>query len=67
MASFTDAILNGGEALVNGVSALPAVELINAIVLSAMKKQTVDVPVDRGEYDELFEGLSGGSLQIPRF
>ena len=66
MDSFIDAILNGGEALVNGVSALPAVELINAIVLSAMRKKTVDVPVDRGEYDELFEALSSGSLQIHR-
>ena len=67
MKSFTDAILNGGEPLVNGVSALPTVELINAIVLSAMRKKTVDLPVDREEYDELFEGLSSGSLQIPRF
>ena len=67
MASFTDAILNGGEALVNGESALPAVELINAIVLSAMRRKTVDVPVNREEYDELFEALSSGSLQIPRF
>ena len=67
MDSFIDAILNGGEALVNGESTLPAVELINAIVLSAMRKKTVDVPVDRGEYDELFEALSSGSLEIPRF
>ena len=67
MGSFIDAILNGGEALVNGVSALPAVELINAIVLSAMRKKTVDVPLDRGEYDELFDALSSGGLQIPRF
>ena len=66
MDSFIDAILNGGEALVNGVSALPAVELINAIVLSAMRKKTVDVPVDRGEYDELFDALSSGKLQIHR-
>ena len=67
MDSFIDAILNGGEPLVNGMSALPAVELINAIVLSAMRKKTVDVPVDREEYDELFEALSSGSTQIPRF
>ncbi len=67
MDSFIDAILNGGEALVNGVSARPAVELINAIVLSAMRKKTVDLPVDREEYDELFEALSSGSLQTPRF
>ena len=67
MDSFTDAILKGGEPLVSGVSARPAVELINAIVLSAMRKKTVDLPVDRGEYDELFEALSSGSLQTPRF
>ncbi len=67
MDSFIDAILNGGEALVNGISARPTVELINGIVLSAMRKKTVDMPVDRAEYDELFEGLSNGSLQTPRF
>ena len=67
MDSFINAIINGGEALVNGVSARPTVELINAIVLSAMRKKTVDLPVDRGEYDELFEALGKGSLQIPRF
>ena len=67
MDSFIDAILNGGEPLVSGVSARPAVELINAIVLSAMRGKTVDVPVDRGEYDELFEALSNGNLQTPRF
>ena len=67
MDSFIDAILKGGEPLVSGVSARPAVELINAIVLSAMRKKTVDLPVDREEYDELFEALSNGSLQTPRF
>lgn len=67
MDSFIDAILNDGEPLVNGVSARPTVELINAIVLSAMRQKTVDVPVDREEYDELFAGLSSGSLQTPRF
>lgn len=67
MDSFINAILNGGEPLLNGVSALSAVELINAIVLSAMRKKAVDVPVNRGEYDELFEELSSGSTQILRF
>ena len=65
MKSFTDAILNGGEPLVNGVSALPTVELINAIVLSAMRKKTVDLPVDREEYDELFEGFKQWQLADP--
>ena len=65
MSSFINAILNDGEPLVSGVGALPAVELINAIVLSAMRRKTVDVPVDREEYDRLFAELSRGEAQVP--
>lgn len=67
MESFLASILGGGEPLVTGESALHAVELINAIVLAAMRKKTVDLPVDREEYDRLFEELSSGHLHVPRF
>jgi hypothetical protein len=40
-------------------------ELINAIVLSAMRKKTVDLLVDREEYDQLFEALHSGGVQVP--
>jgi len=66
MNSFIDAICNGGDPIVSGESARPAVELINAIVLSAMRKKTVDLPVDREEYDQLFEELRSGKAQVPR-
>ena len=66
MDSFINAILKGGELFVSGESALPAVELINAIVLSAMRKKTVDLPVDREEYDQLFDELSRGEVRVPR-
>jgi predicted dehydrogenase len=65
MDSFIEAILNGGESVVNGESARPAVELINAIVLSAIQKKTVDLPLDREEYDQLFEALSSGKMRVP--
>jgi len=67
MNSFIDAIENGGEPIVNGESARSAVELINAIILSAMRKKTVDLPLDPEEYDELFEALSHGKTSVARF
>lgn len=66
MDSFIDAVLNGGEPLVSGEDTLQTLELMNAIVLSAIRKKTVDLPLDRGEYDGLFEELSSGRLKLPR-
>jgi predicted dehydrogenase len=67
MQSFIDAIRNGGDALVSGESAQLVIEFINAIVLSAIRKKTVELPIDREEYDQLFEELSSGKTQVPRF
>jgi|GEM_PF-4798064 len=67
MNGFIDAIINGGEPVVSGESARPAVELINAIFISAMRKRTVDLPLDPEEYDHLLDELSQGKRQVPRF
>ena len=67
MNSFIDAISFGGEPLVTGKSARSAVELINAMYLSAMRKKTVDLPLNSHEYDALYEELVKGRLQVPRF
>ena len=67
MDSFVDAIVDGGEPVVSGESARPSIELINAIILSVMRKKVVDLPLDREEYDALFGELSSGKVQIPRF
>lgn len=40
-----------------GVEGLNTVELINGIILSGKKGKSVDVPVDRDEYEELIEKL----------
>lgn len=58
MDSFVKAILNGGEALVSAESALPAIEVINGIILSALRKNTVSLPIDREEYDKAFKKLA---------
>jgi hypothetical protein len=64
---FIDAILDDREPVVSGESTLPAVELMNALMLSAIRKKTVDLPIDQDEYDELFKELSTGQTQVPRF
>ncbi|HWP93953.1 MAG TPA: Gfo/Idh/MocA family oxidoreductase, partial [Thermodesulfobacteriota bacterium] len=65
MDSFVDSILNGTEPLVSGESTLPSLELINAILLSATRKRTVDLPIDRGECEQLFEELISGKTLLP--
>jgi predicted dehydrogenase len=62
--SFVDAILDGGEPLVSGESALPAVELGNAMIFSAIRGRTVKLPLDRAAYDQLFEALSQGDRHV---
>ncbi len=66
MESFVAAILDGGEAITDGVTARRTLELINAIVLSAIRKEEVAFPVDRDQYDELMEELKGGETQVDR-
>lgn len=65
--SFFESIKNDGEPLVDAESTKNAVELVNAIILSSIKKKTVDLPIDRGEYDELFEKLKTGEIRVSRF
>lgn len=64
MHSFIMAILQGGEPYVTGRSARTTVEFINAIILSALKKRTVELPLDPAEYDELFSKLVNGEIRL---
>lgn len=56
--SFIDAILTGDEPIVTGESTLDSLELYNAILLSAFRKKTIDLPINRHEFSELFQELS---------
>ena len=48
------------------MTARRTLELINAIVLSALRKEEVAMPVDRDQYDELMQELKRGETQVDR-
>jgi len=52
-----DAVVNDGQPEVHGEEARTAIELLNAMILSAKRQKMVPVPVDRAEYDELLAEL----------
>jgi hypothetical protein len=64
--SFVSAILDGGEAITDGASACRSLELINAMVLSGIRKEMVSFPLDRGRYDELMAELMEGGKAVFR-
>jgi len=54
--NWAQACLNGGDPIiVDGREGAKTVELFNAMILSAEKGKTVELPVDRDEYDALIE------------
>lgn len=65
--SFIDAIINDKDPVITGESTLPALELMNALMLSAIREKTVTLPIDRDEYDMLFNDLVSGKAAVPRF
>ncbi|MFC1525210.1 Gfo/Idh/MocA family protein [Candidatus Latescibacterota bacterium] len=64
--SFISAILGGGVPIADGRSARTTLELINAIILSAVRKKVVSLPVDRDEYDGLMDELVNGAARVER-
>lgn len=67
MESFIRAVGGEGTPLVSGESALHTVELMNAIVLSHIRRRDVELPLDPEECAPLFEelGKRGGALLKP--
>jgi UDP-N-acetyl-2-amino-2-deoxyglucuronate dehydrogenase len=57
-----DAVASGGRPLCAGEDGRDALEVVNAIILSAARKKPVTIPVDRGEYDGLLEELCERAL-----
>jgi len=62
--SFIDACLDGGQPITDGESSRTTLELINAMILSGVRKKTVALPIDRDEYDELMDELISGKIKI---
>ena len=55
IANFADAILHGAELIAPAEAGLNSVAINNAIILSAHKKETVEMPVDGDEFAALLE------------
>jgi len=54
---FSQALLEGHPPGVTGREGRNSLELANAIVLSSKRRKVVELPVDRGEYDDLLAEL----------
>jgi predicted dehydrogenase len=59
---FANAVLDGRTPLVDGEEGTRAVELANAIYLSAIEERPVDLPLERGEYRPCYEQLTASGL-----
>jgi len=55
---FCLAIMENRDPMVTGESARPAVELVNAIIMSSVRGRKVSIPVDRDEYDAVLRELA---------
>jgi hypothetical protein len=45
---------------------LRAVELVNALYLSAVRSEPVGLPIDGAEYEATFEQLAADEIELPR-
>ena len=64
--SFVSAVLDGGEPITTGASALWALEVINGMILSGVRQEVVRLPVDRAKYDALIKDLAEGQAEVGR-
>ena len=61
---FAKAVRDGREPMATGADASHAVELCNAIILSSLTERTVELPLDREEYDRLLGDLRAGEIGL---
>ncbi len=62
---FVDAIKSNREPLNNAVEASKSVEVANAVYLSALTGEPVELPLDAGRYEAAFKQLCAGELSLP--
>lgn len=55
IANFADAILNGAPLIAPADEGLNSITINNAIILSARKRETIELPLDEDEYAELLQ------------
>lgn len=61
--NFCRSILFKEELIAPGEEGIWTVEFFNALILSGKKNKSVDIPVDRAEYEELLESLKKTSRE----
>jgi predicted dehydrogenase len=61
---FIDAIRSGREPLNNADQASMSVEVCNAVYLSAVTGEAVDLPIDPAQYDAAFGQMCAGELGL---
>ena len=66
MRNFCRSILFKEELIAPGEEGIWTVELFNALILSGKKNKSVDIPVDREEYEELLESFQDISYWLSR-
>jgi hypothetical protein len=57
MRNFVAAVLDGKELLAPGADGIHGVELANAMQLSGITGQTVDLPIKNSAYNKMLKGL----------
>lgn len=62
---FLDAIAQGCDCLVHPAEATRAVEVANAVYLSALTGEPVALPLDEYVYDAAFKRMCAGELRLP--
>jgi len=62
-ANFADAILHGTPLIAPGVEGIQSVELANAMIMSGIQKQAVNIPTDREAYEALLADLIAKSTR----
>ena len=61
--NFCRSILLGEKLIAPGEEGIWTVEFFNALILSGKKNESVDIPVNRGEYEDLLESLKKTSRE----
>ncbi|MCS7252762.1 MAG: Gfo/Idh/MocA family oxidoreductase [Armatimonadota bacterium] len=63
---FIDSIVEDREPLVSGEEGIKSVELVNAIIMSTILREPVELPLERASYEALMEDLRAGRRSLPR-
>jgi predicted dehydrogenase len=64
--NFVDAILDGDELIAPGVEGLCSLEMINAMIMSGLTHEPVDLPMDRDAYERLLQELVEQNRKVTR-